>query len=101
MSRTIAVTSDPRPVPDTRERRVYECRIIAERDNPDIVIEYKLERWLLAAGVPIAGPFREDEPIVRRVFTPEFLAANPGALQILLDINAYGDACDIEDGNAV
>lgn len=101
MARTVPVTSDPRPVPDTRERRVYEVRIIAERDNPNIIIEYKLERWLLAAGVAIAGPFRDDQPIVRRTLTPAYLAANPGALQILLDINAAGDAWDAEDGNEI
>lgn len=101
MARTVPVTSDPRPVPTHRERRVYEVRIIAEKGNPDIIIEYKMERWLLAAGVAIAGPFRDDQPIVRRVLTPAYLAANPAALQILSQINSAGDAWDAEDGNEV
>lgn len=102
MSRSVSVTSDPRPVPASRERRVYEVRILAERGNPNIIIEYKMERWLLAAnGTPVAGPFRDEQPLVTRVLTPAYLAANPTALQILTDINNAGDAWDAEDGNEV
>ena len=102
MSRTAVVTVDPRPTPASRERRVREVRIIAEKDDPNIVIEYHMERWYLdAGGVKIEPPDRDYAPIVRRVFTPAFLAANPAALQILVDINAFGDACDAEDGNEI
>lgn len=102
MSRSVAVTADPRPTPASRERRVYEVRIIAERGNPEITIEYKMERWMLdAGGNPIGTPDRDNQPIVRRVLDPAYLAANPVALQILTDINNAGDAWDIEDGNEV
>lgn len=102
MSRSVAITSDPRPVPATRERRCYEVRIMAERGNPNIIIEYHMERWYLdAGGKPIGTPDRDNQPIVRRVMTPEWLAVNPVAVQILTDINNAGDAWDAEDGNQV
>lgn len=102
MSRSIVVTSDPRPIPAHRERRVYEVRIIAEKGNPNIIVEGRMERWYLDAGGSTLGePDRDNDPLVRRILTPEFLAANPAAVQILTDISNAIDAWDVEDGNAV
>ena len=102
MSRSVAITSDPRPVPATRERRCYEVRILFEKGNPDVIIEYKMERrYLDGSGNTLGTPDRDNQPLVRRVMTPEWLSSNPLAVQILTDIINAGDAWDAEDGNAV
>lgn len=102
MSRSIPVTSDPRPVPASRERRCYEIRMLFEKGNPNIKVIGHMERWYLDTnGKTLGNPDRDNQPSVSRTFTPEMLAADATARNFFATAIGAFDNWDAEDGNAV
>lgn len=102
MSRSVTVTSDPRPVPASRERRCMEIRMLFEKGNPNIVVEGFMERWYLDSnGNTLGSPDRDNQPIVRRVFTPAMIAGDATAANFFATAIGAFDSWDVEDGNAV